>query len=158
MDEIAQLKRLAGVNSYKGLTPYDINEGSKLELGSTAKIRVLTTYLEIIAELHETYAELESSSLRKIQVSKQDVLSRWAINYLATAKDRSLPLMLDAALNRTYSASPYERFFTGGGLHTFNNFSNTVYINYSFFVKLFFSFTTRSSLIIFLHSLTSLEF
>ena len=103
--------------------PFDINEGSKLELGSTAKIRVLTTYLEIIAELHETYAELESSSLRKIQVSKQDVLSRWAINYLATAKDRSLPLMLDAALNRTYSASPYERFFTGGGLHTFNNFS-----------------------------------
>jgi beta-lactamase class A len=31
----------------------DINEGSKLELGSTAKLRVLTTYLEIVAELHE---------------------------------------------------------------------------------------------------------
>jgi hypothetical protein len=25
--------------------PFDINEGSKLELGSTAKLRVLTTYL-----------------------------------------------------------------------------------------------------------------
>ena len=32
--------------------PFDINEGSKLELGSTAKLRVLTTYLEVIAELH----------------------------------------------------------------------------------------------------------
>src|SRR5690606_31601351 len=29
--------------------PFDINEGSKLELGSTAKLRVLATYLEIIA-------------------------------------------------------------------------------------------------------------
>ncbi len=32
--------------------PFDINEGSKLELGSTAKLRTLATYLEIIAELH----------------------------------------------------------------------------------------------------------
>ena len=33
--------------------PFDLNSGSKLELGSTPKLRVLTTYLEIIAELHE---------------------------------------------------------------------------------------------------------
>ena len=30
--------------------------------------------------------------------------------------------MLSAALDRKYSASPGERFFTGGGLHHFNNF------------------------------------
>lgn len=36
--------------------PFDINEGSKLELGSTAKLRVLTSYLEIIGELHDKYA------------------------------------------------------------------------------------------------------
>lgn len=30
--------------------------------------------------------------------------------------------MLEAALDRKYSASPYEGFFTGGGMHTFNNF------------------------------------
>src|SRR5471030_934697 len=35
--------------------PFDINEGSKLELGSTAKLRVLTTYLQIITELHDRY-------------------------------------------------------------------------------------------------------
>src|SRR5690606_17155632 len=32
--------------------PFDINEGSKLELGSTAKLRVLATYLENVATLH----------------------------------------------------------------------------------------------------------
>ena len=31
--------------------------------------------------------------------------------------------MLQAALDRKYSASPYEGFFTGGGLHTFGNFN-----------------------------------
>ena len=36
--------------------------------------------------------------------------------------DRSLPTMLRAALERHYSASPHEAFFTGGGLHTFNHF------------------------------------
>jgi membrane peptidoglycan carboxypeptidase len=36
--------------------------------------------------------------------------------------DRSLPKMLGAALDRKYSASPGEAFFTGGGLHTFVNF------------------------------------
>jgi membrane peptidoglycan carboxypeptidase len=31
--------------------------------------------------------------------------------------------MLEAAMDRTYSASPGEAFFTGGGLHTFENFN-----------------------------------
>jgi membrane peptidoglycan carboxypeptidase len=30
--------------------------------------------------------------------------------------------MLDAAMERTYSANPAEGFFTGGGLHHFDNF------------------------------------
>ena len=37
MDEIAQLKRLAGVNSYKGLTPYDINKGSNISVTGNEK-------------------------------------------------------------------------------------------------------------------------
>ena len=32
--------------------PLDINEGAKLDLGSTAKLRTLVSYLEIMAELH----------------------------------------------------------------------------------------------------------
>ncbi|MER1946327.1 transglycosylase domain-containing protein [Stutzerimonas stutzeri] len=100
--------------------PFDINEGSKLELGSTAKLRVLTTYLEVIAELHQRYSELSASELRKIDARAN--LSRWAIDYLATNSDRSLERMLDAALERRYSASPAERFFTGAGMHRFGNF------------------------------------
>lgn len=100
--------------------PFDINEGSKLELGSTAKLRVLTTYLEVIAELHQRYSELSASELRKIDARAN--LSRWAIDYLATNNDRSLERMLDAALERRYSASPAERFFTGAGMHRFGNF------------------------------------
>ncbi|POD71121.1 glycosyl transferase family 51 [Pseudomonas syringae group genomosp. 3] len=102
--------------------PFDINEGSKLELGSTAKMRVLTTYLEIIAELHGRYAGMSTAELRKVTIEEPDRLTRWALDYLRLNKDRDLAKMLSAALDRTYSASPAEAFFTGGGLHRFNNF------------------------------------
>jgi membrane peptidoglycan carboxypeptidase len=103
--------------------PLDINEGSKLELGSTAKLRVLATYLEIVAELHGRLAALDLPALRRVEVDNQDRLTRWAIDHLATATDRSLPAMLEAALERRYSANPGEGFFTGGGRHTFGNFN-----------------------------------
>ncbi|MCK9293538.1 MAG: transglycosylase domain-containing protein [Desulfobulbaceae bacterium] len=103
--------------------PFDINIGTKLDLGSTAKLRTLVTYLEIIARLHEKYASLDAAGIRKLKISPNDRLSRWAVDYLLTASDRSLEAMLDAALERQYSASPKETFFTGGGRHTFVNFS-----------------------------------
>lgn len=102
--------------------PFDINEGSKLELGSTAKLRVLTTYLEIVAELHERFAGMSSAELRALELEPLDLLTRWARDWLIANPQGSLPAMLDAALERKYSASPGERFFTGGGLHTFSNF------------------------------------
>jgi membrane peptidoglycan carboxypeptidase len=102
--------------------PFDINEGSKLELGSTAKMRVLTTYLQIISELHDKYAAMTVPELKKVDVPEQDRLSRWVVDYLIQNSDRSLPKMLGAALDRKYSASPGEAFFTGGGLHVFHNF------------------------------------
>lgn len=104
--------------------PFDINEGSKLELGSTAKLRVLTTYLQIMTELHDRYGTQPATALKKVEVPEQDPLSRWALDYLIQNPDRDLSKMLDAALNRTYSASPGEAFFTGGGLHRFHNFRN----------------------------------
>jgi membrane peptidoglycan carboxypeptidase len=102
--------------------PFDINEGSKLELGSTAKMRVLTTYLQIISELHDKYAGMTVPELKKVNVPDPDHISRWAVDYLIQNKDRNLPAMLSAALDRKYSASPGEAFFTGGGLHVFHNF------------------------------------
>ncbi|NMZ22886.1 penicillin-binding protein [Pseudomonas proteolytica] len=104
--------------------PFDINEGSKLELGSTAKLRVLTTYLQMISELHERYAGQPPAALKKVEVNDQDRLTRWAVDYLIQHNDHSLANMLDAALDRQYSASPGEAFFTGGGLHRFHNFRN----------------------------------
>ncbi|WP_277759122.1 transglycosylase domain-containing protein [Pseudomonas sp. A34-9] len=102
--------------------PFDINEGSKLELGSTAKMRVLTTYLQIIAELHDKYGAMTVPELKKVDVPDQDRLSQWVIDYLIQNKDHDLSKMLGAALDRKYSASPGEAFFTGGGLHVFHNF------------------------------------
>ncbi|MDN5515815.1 MAG: transglycosylase domain-containing protein [Pseudomonas sp.] len=102
--------------------PFDINEGSKLELGSTAKLRVLATYLEIIAELYQRHAGKSPTELRQVDIAEQDHLSRWAVGYLQANPGADLASMLDAALERRYSANPNERFFTGGGLHTFGNF------------------------------------
>ncbi|WMC09183.1 transglycosylase domain-containing protein [Oceanimonas pelagia] len=102
--------------------PFDINESSKLELGSTAKLRVLTTYLQLVAELHRLHAGKTLPALRELAPHPNDTLGRWAIDYLVNHPDRSLDAMLTAALERRFSASPHERFFTGGGLHTFANF------------------------------------
>ena len=102
--------------------PFDINEGSKLELGSTAKLRVLATYLEIIAELYQRHAGKTSAELKALDIAEQDHLSRWTVDYLRSHPDAMLATVLDAALERRYSANPQERFFTGGGVHTFGNF------------------------------------
>jgi membrane peptidoglycan carboxypeptidase len=102
--------------------PFDINSGAKLILGSTAKLRTMITYLNIIAELHRRFVGLPASALRSIADSSTNPLTRWAAGYLTGAKDWSLRLMLGAAMDRRYSASPYETFFTGSGAHVFRNF------------------------------------
>ncbi|MES2151493.1 MAG: transglycosylase domain-containing protein [Pseudomonadota bacterium] len=106
--------------------PLDINEGAKLDLGSTAKLRTLVSYLDIVDQLHARYKDMDAAALRKVNVDPKDRLSAWAIDYfLALPADaaRPLPAMLDAALERTYSGNPGEGFFTGGGMHHFGNFS-----------------------------------
>ena len=102
--------------------PLNINQGTKLELGSTAKLRTLATYLEIVAKLHERLFPLSPEELTRFSVWSGDSLTRWTVEHLSSAEDRSLPAMLEVAMNRPYSASPAERFFTGAGLHRFNNF------------------------------------
>jgi membrane peptidoglycan carboxypeptidase len=105
--------------------PFDINEGTKLDLGSTAKLRTLVTYLEIVAKLHGRYSTMEAAELKAEPVAKLDAITRWAIDYLMTTKDKELKTMLDAAMERRYSAGTGEQFFTGGGLHTFQNYDNS---------------------------------
>ncbi|MEN6330787.1 MAG: transglycosylase domain-containing protein [Smithella sp.] len=105
--------------------PFDLNEGMKIELGSTAKLRTLVTYLEIIAGLHERYALLPQDQLRTINVESNDRLTQWVVDYLSAGNDRSLAAILEAAMERRYSASPGEVFFTGGGQHIFHNFEKS---------------------------------
>ncbi|MGH9380685.1 MAG: transglycosylase domain-containing protein, partial [Thermoanaerobaculia bacterium] len=105
--------------------PFDLNQGAKLELGSTAKLRTLVSYLEIVESLHREYGGLTVDGLREARAAAPDPLTRWAIDHLAGAADRELAPMLEAALEHRYSASRYESFYTGGGLHVFRNFDDT---------------------------------
>jgi membrane peptidoglycan carboxypeptidase len=102
--------------------PFDMNEGMKLDLGSTAKLRTLVTYLEIIAELHRRYAGLEPDDLEDLGDDAPDNLTSWAIAWLRVHPEADLIAILKASLDRKYSANPGEVFFTGSGAHVFHNF------------------------------------
>jgi membrane peptidoglycan carboxypeptidase len=102
--------------------PFDVNSGAKLILGSTAKLRTLATYLGVIAALHDHYADHARLQLLSLEKNGRDPLTRWAAAWLVAAPDRGLQPMLDAAMQRRYSASPSQEFFTGGGTHVFHNF------------------------------------
>jgi len=102
--------------------PFDMNEGVKLDLGSTAKLRTLVTYLEIVGELYRRYAGLADEELSDLALEAPDPLTSWATTWLMSNPDASLETMLDAAMDRKYSANPGETFFTGGGAHHFVNF------------------------------------
>lgn len=105
--------------------PFDVNQGARLDLGSTAKLRTLVSYLELVAELHASWADLSPAQLSALALSPRDPLGAWARQYLLRTKDRRLVPMLEAAMERKYSANPGEAFFTGGGMHQFENFERS---------------------------------
>lgn len=103
--------------------PFDVNRGARLDLGSTAKLRTLVSYLETIAALHGQWARRPADEIRAWTPSARDPLAMWAREHLlAQQAPVTLPAMLEAALERRYPASPHETFFTGGGAHRFENF------------------------------------
>jgi membrane peptidoglycan carboxypeptidase len=102
--------------------PLSMNEGTKLELGSTAKLRTLANYLLIVRDLHDQFSGMSAEELDAARSAAADPITQWAADYLRETPDKDLSGMLQAALGRTYSASPAESFFTGGGLHLFSNF------------------------------------
>lgn len=102
--------------------PFDLNEGARLDMGSTAKLRTLVSYLEVVAQLHGRWAGLDTAALAALQPAAGDALARWVRDHLLRTEDRSLEALLEAAMDRRYAASPAETFFTGGGLHRFGNF------------------------------------
>ena len=104
--------------------PFSINEGTRLDLGSTAKLRTLTTYLEIIGELFDRYSKMSPSDLKQISRRDLDPISIFVLVQFIKNPKLTLSSLLTLALQRRYSASPYETFFTGGGMHTFENFKH----------------------------------
>jgi membrane peptidoglycan carboxypeptidase len=106
--------------------PLDINEGAKLDLGSTAKLRTLVSYLDIVDQLQQRYGRMSKPELAQVAPDPKDRLSQWALEYfkaLPADADHGLKPMLAAAMERKYSGNPGEAFFTGGGVHIFGNFS-----------------------------------
>lgn len=105
--------------------PFDMNSGARLNLGSTAKLRTMVTYLEVINEIFERYKGLSPAELKAIEVPRQDALTRWTVDYLIKAKapsERTRQAVLEAAMERKYSGNAGEAFFTGGGMQAFSNF------------------------------------
>lgn len=102
--------------------PFDINQQTRLDLGSTSKFRTLVTYLEIIARLHAQYSAMPAAKLAEQTRPRRDVLAQWVAEYLLSGADKSLTATLEAAMGRRYSATP-QVFFTGGGEHVFANFN-----------------------------------
>lgn len=104
--------------------PLDINAGTKLDLGSSAKFRTLVSYLLVVADLHQRYATQPADELAKLPRHPADRLSNWAIDILRAKPETTLEELLEAAMERRYPADPNDTFFTGGGIHRFGNFKH----------------------------------
>jgi hypothetical protein len=102
--------------------PFNVNRGMKLDLGSTAKLRTLVHYLELVARLWERWHALSPTDLGEITAHRSDAIGAFVLETLRLRPKTTLPELLDAALDRRFSASPAALFFTGGGLLRFANF------------------------------------
>jgi membrane peptidoglycan carboxypeptidase len=102
--------------------PLDLNRMAKLELGSTAKLRTLAHYLEVMASLYDEMSALPPDSLQARMEQAQDKLTQWSAGTLIDQPEIGLEAFLDQSMDREYSANPGEWFFTGGGMHAFHNF------------------------------------
>ena len=103
----------------------NLNEGMRLELGSTAKLRTLISYLDTITDIYESMTLPNAQEIRDIDLVEDDALSLWVKDYILDPKNagHDLNAILAAAMERVYAASPWEGFLTGGGLHHFHNYN-----------------------------------
>lgn len=119
--ERSEGKNLLRVQTDSLDVPFNLNESGKLELGSTAKLRVLVTYLQVIEKLHGELSQLPADALKKVE--RRDPLSNWVRDELVASPGTVLEALLQKSLGRQYSASPYESFISGGAWHKFSNYN-----------------------------------
>lgn len=80
--------------------PFDLNTGMKMGLGSTAKLRTLAHYLEVVAQLH---AELTGRGTPSSRLAR-DPISEWALQIIESDPSIGLEAFLQQALEREYPA------------------------------------------------------
>ena len=115
--------------------PFDLNEGMKAELGSTAKLRTLAHYLELVALLHEEFRNLSAAEMTLQTLRATDPITLWVAETMSSDRTIDLSTLLDKALDRQYSSSSGEVFFTGGGVHWFSNFESSVGYNATYTLR-----------------------
>lgn len=103
--------------------PFDVNEGMMLDLGSTAKLRTLVHHLELVAAAFERHAGRTRAELAALEIDPRDTLTRFVVDTLRARPGIQLTQLVEAALDRRFSARP-ARFYTGGGSHFFGNFDD----------------------------------
>ena len=81
--------------------PFDLNTGMKMGLGSTAKLRTLAHYLEVVAQLH---AELTGRGHPPSSRLARDPISEWALQIIESDPSIGLEAFLQQALEREYPA------------------------------------------------------
>lgn len=101
---------------------FDLNTGMKLDLGSTAKLRTLVHYLEIVHELYEAYHGQGYGNQKRL-LGRSDPITQWVSAKFQRKPETTIEDLLTNALEKKYSANPGEKFFTGGGIHRFRNFN-----------------------------------
>lgn len=106
-------------------SPFNVIEGSKLQLGSTAKLRTLISYLQVVEQLYLQHAGLPVVNLRAEPVGAGDWITAWTLSYLTANPGSSLDRILEAAMARPYSASPGESL-TDGDDSTFQTVNDRI--------------------------------
>src|SRR3546814_11072436 len=87
-----------------------------LELGSTAKVRTLITYLDIIERLYEEQRRLGPAALART-AETGDPLSRWVAAHLSEHGDPGMAGKVQAPVERKYFTKTETAFLTHGGTH-----------------------------------------
>ncbi|MFN3197533.1 MAG: transglycosylase domain-containing protein [Bradymonadia bacterium] len=103
---------------------FSYNDSMKLELGSTAKLRTLVSWLSLMAEARSRFEK--RGVPKRTELDPRDALGRWVARWMRHCDDACTETdLMDAALERTFSANPDKWFFTGGGRHKFHNFKSS---------------------------------
>ena len=112
----------AQTDNFKG--PLNLNEGIRIQLGSTSKPPTVYLYLLAMKDMREKYLQ-DPEKFKGLHVNANDAIAVWAKNYLLQPDtDKSLDGIVKAAMQRKYSGNPGERFYTAGGEHVFENFES----------------------------------